>query len=249
METEQTVQLPSWINYLCIEGVIGAGKTSLCTMLARQCNARPVLEMAEENPFLDKFYRDRRSYAFQTQLWFLVSRFRQLSEAIAQQDLFFRHTLSDYIFAKDRIFASVNLDDAELNLYDQVASTMVKSVPAPDLVVYLQASTEVLLRRIEHRGRSFEFNMDPRYIGMINDAYNQYFFHYNETPLLIVNTNEIDFVNNPDDFNELLEQIRHAGNGTSFYQPMNAKDRLRLRDRGVFGQQPDIPEDTTIEEP
>ncbi len=249
METEQTVTLPSWINYLCIEGVIGAGKTSLCTMLARQCNARLVLEMAEENPFLDKFYRDRRSYAFQTQLWFLVSRFRQLSGAIAQQDLFYQLTLSDYIFAKDRIFASVNLEDTELNLYDQVAAAMAGSVPAPDLVVYLQASTDVLLRRIEHRGRTFEFNMDPRYIGIINDAYNQFFFHYTDTPLLIVNTNEIDFVNNPDDFNELIEQIRHARNGTSFYQPMNAKDRLRLKDRGVFDTVAEIPEDTTIEEP
>ena len=249
METEQTVTLPSWLNYVCIEGVIGAGKTSLCTMLARQCNARPVLEMAEENPFLDQFYRDRRSYAFQTQLWFLLSRFRQLSEAIAQQDLFYRLTLSDYIFAKDRIFASVNLEDAELNLYEQIASTMVKNIPSPDLVVYLQASTDVLLRRIEHRGRKYEFNMDPRYIGTINDAYNQFFFHYNETPLLIVNTNEIDFVNNPDDFNELLEQIMAAKSGTSFYQPMNAKDRLRLRDRSVFDSPPAIPEDTTIEEP
>ena len=248
MATEQTV-IPSWINYLCVEGVIGAGKTSFCSMLARVCNARLVLEVADENPFLDKFYRDRRSYAFQTQLWFLVSRFKQLSETVTQQDLFYRMTLSDYIFAKDRIFASVNLEEAELNLYEQIASEMVKSIPPPDLVIYLQASTDVLMRRIEQRGRSYEFNMDPRYIGILNEAYNHFFFHYNDTPLLIVNTNEIDFVNNSADFQDLLRQISRARNGTSFYQPMNARDRIRLRGRTTGETESDIPEDTTIEEP
>jgi deoxyguanosine kinase len=249
MATEQTTPIPSWINYLCVEGVIGAGKTSFCTMLARECSARLVLETAEENPFLEKFYRDRRSFAFQTQLWFLVSRFKQLSGAIAQQDLFYQLTLSDYIFAKDRIFASVNLDEAELNLYEQIASEMVKSIPPPDLVIYLQASTDVLLRRIDRRGRTFEFNMDPRYIGLLNEAYNHFFFHYTETPLLIVNTNEIDFVNNPVDFTDLLEQLVHARNGTTFYQPMNSKDRIRLRGRAALEKGVEIPEDTTIEEP
>lgn len=241
--------LPSWINFLCIEGVVGAGKTSLCNMLAREVDARLVLEMAEENPFLEKFYGDRQSFAFQTQLWFLVSRYRQLSGAIAQQDLFYPVTVSDYIFAKDRIFASVNLSDEEMRLYEQVADVMSESLTRPDLVVYLQASTEVLMRRIERRGRSYEYNMDPRYIASLNEAYNHFFFHYNETPLLIVNTNELDFVNNPGDFVELLKQIRTAGKGTGYYQPMTARDKSKMID-SVFIKKRDneSSDDTTIEE-
>ena len=232
MTTEKAHPIPSWINYLSVEGVIGAGKTTFCNLLAEKYRVRLVLEEAEENPFLEKFYQDRRSHAFQTQLWFLVSRFKQLSETIAQQDLFYQLTVSDYIFAKDRIFASVNLEEEELRLYEQIANVMVKSIPPPDLVVYLQASTDVLLRRIERRGRSFEFNMDPRYIDILNEAYNHYFFHYNETPLLIVNTSEMDFVNNHDDFSELVLQIIQMNKGTNFYQPMTMKDKSRLQERG-----------------
>jgi len=241
---------PSWINYLCIEGVIGAGKTSLCTMLAREYDARLVLEQAEENPFLEKFYRDRRGFAFQTQLWFLVSRYRQLSEAVAQQDLFHSVTLGDYIFAKDRIFASVNLSDDEMLLYEHIADVMDDKLTRPDLVVYLQASTETLLRRIERRGRPYEYNMDPRYIASLNEAYNHFFFHYTDTPLLIINTNELDFVNNPGDFDEMLEQIRHAGRGTGYYQPMAARDKSKMID-AVFTKKGDaeITDDTTVEEP
>jgi deoxyguanosine kinase len=231
MITEASSLIPSRVNYLCVEGVIGVGKTSFCNILAQKCMARLVLEAAEENPFLEKFYRDRRSFAFQTQLWFLVSRFKQLSEAIAQQDLFYRLTVSDYIFAKDRIFASVNLDEEELSLYEQVASVMNEAIPQPDLVIYLQASTEVLLKRIERRGRSFEFNMDSRYIDVLNEAYNHFFFHYTETPLLIVNTNELDFVNTPGDFEELIQQISLSNKGTAFYQPMGTKDKTRLHSR------------------
>jgi len=246
---QTTTKLPSWINFLCIEGVVGAGKTSLCTMLARDLDARLVLEMAEENPFLEKFYGDRRNFAFQTQLWFLVSRYRQLSGAIAQQDLFYPITVSDYIFAKDRIFASVNLSDEEMRLYEHVAEVMSESLTKPDLVVYLQASTDVLMRRIEHRGRSYEYNMDPRYIASLNEAYNHFFFHYNETPLLIVNTNELDFVNNPADFDELIQQIRTAGKGTGYYQPMAARDKSKIIDSAFLKKRDEEPiDDTTIEE-
>jgi deoxyadenosine/deoxycytidine kinase len=233
MENEMNTRMPSWINYLCVEGVIGAGKTSFCNLLAQEFSARQVLETAEENPFLEEFYRNRRSYAFQTQMWFLVSRYKQLSETIAQQDLFHPLTVSDYIFAKDRIFASVNLDEEELILYEHVAGVMVKNIPPPDLVIYLQTSTGVLLQRIERRGRSFEFNMDPRYIDLLNEAYNHFFFHYNETPLLIVNTNELDFVNVKEDFSELIGQIMQMNRGTRFYQPMTKRDRSRIQGRAA----------------
>lgn len=205
-----------------------------------------MLEAAEENPFLEQFYRRRRTYAFQTQLWFLVSRYKQLSEAIAQQDLFYQVTISDYIFAKDRLFASVNLDEEELALYEQVTSVMARNIAPPDLVVYLQASTRVLLRRIEHRGRSYEFNMDPRYLDMLNEAYNHFFFHYTDTPVLIINTDDVDFVNDPADFEELLLQIGNAGKGTAFYRPMAAKDKARLLERSM---QEYLSDDTRIEEP
>lgn len=231
MENDLNAKIPSWVNYLCVEGVIGAGKTSFCNMLSQALSARLVLEAAEENPFLEDFYRNRRSYAFQTQMWFLISRYKQLSETIAQQDLFYPLTVSDYIFAKDRIFASVNLEQEELNLYEHIARVIIDSIPKPDLVIYLQTSTDVLLQRIERRGRSFEFNIDPRYIDLLNEAYNHFFFHYNDTPLLIVNTSEMDFVNRKEDFDELVGQIVQMNRGTRFYQPMTRRDRSRIRDR------------------
>lgn len=218
-------------NYLCIEGVIGAGKTSLSYLLAERFNARTILEEAEENPFLTKFYSDRRMFAFQTQLWFLVSRYKQLSMMVAQQDLFHQVTISDYIFAKDRIFANINLDEDELILYNHLTRVMESSITQPDLVVYLQTSTDVLLKRIEKRGRTYEYNMDRDYIDLLNQAYNHFFFHYSSTPLLIINTNDIDFVNNPDDFEELVEQILRARNGTSYYQPMGSRDKTLIVER------------------
>jgi deoxyguanosine kinase len=228
---EKEVKFPSHINYLCIEGVIGAGKTSLCNLLARRFDGRIILEEAEENPFLQKFYTDRGSYAFQTQLWFLVSRYKQLSVMLAQQDLFYQATISDYMFAKDRIFATINLQEDEYNLYNSIARVMESSIPRPDLVVYLQASTDVLLRRIEKRGRPFEFNMDPQYLDALNQAYNHFFFHYSASPLLIINTNEIDFVNSNDDLEELVEQIVNVRTGTNFFQPMGLKERIRMEER------------------
>lgn len=226
--SENKQNLPSHINYLCIEGVIGAGKTTLCNMLSRQFNARIILEEAEDNPFLPRFYTERRMFAFQTQLWFLVSRFRQLSMMVAQQDLFHQLTVCDYIFAKDRIFANINLDDDELGLYNHIAQVMESSITPPDLVVYLQASTDVLLKRIEQRARPYEFNMDVDYLELLNQAYNHFFFHYSNAPLLIINTNNIDFVKNSSDFEEIIEQIQHAGTGTNYYQPMGSRDRQLL---------------------
>lgn len=223
--------LPSAINHVCIEGVIGAGKTSLCYLLAERFNARTVLEEAEENPFLAKFYTDRRMFAFQAQLWFLVSRYKQLSVMVAQQDLFHQVTICDYLFAKDRIFATINLEEDELHLYNSIARVMESSIAQPDLVVYLQASTDVLLKRIEKRGRSFEFNMDSDYLDLLNQAYNHFFFHYTATPLLIINTNDINFVNSHEDREELIEQIIRVKTGTTFYQPMGSKDKSMLEER------------------
>ncbi len=231
----QVLPVPPGVNYLCVEGVIGVGKTSFCTLLGHKFAARLILETAEENPFLRKFYDDRRALAFQTQLWFLLSRFRQLTEAVAQQDLFHPVTVGDYFFEKDRIFASINLEPEEFALYDQVASVMAGRTPQPDLVIYLQASTDILLRRIECRGRPYEFNIDPHYIAALNEAYNRFFFHYSASPLLIINTDEIDFVNVAGDFDDLVEQIAKTKSGTNFYRPMTASDKARLHGRPPAG--------------
>ena len=224
-------KFPAQLNYVCVEGVIGAGKTSLCNLLSERFEARLVLEEVDENPFLSRFYTDRSSFAFQTQLWFLLSRYQQLSVMVAQQDLFYKLTLSDYVFAKDRIFASINLRDDELQLYNNIAGVLETSAPKPDLIVYLQASTDVLMKRIEKRGRYFEFNIDPDYVDMLNQAYNHYFFHYNSSPLLIINTNDIDFVNDIQDLQELIDQIVSIKSGTQYYHPLGSKNRLLIEER------------------
>ena len=225
---EQDVTAAINFSHICIEGVIGAGKTSLCHLLAQRLNAQLVLEQAEENPFLTRFYQDRSSFAFQTQLWFLTSRYRQLTDSFSQHSLFHSITVADYMFAKDTIFANVNLDEHELALYNQIYRVLVKNAPRPEFVVYLQASTETLLRRIDKRGRPYEFNMAPDYIDLLNNAYNQFFFNYTNSPLLIINTNEIDFVNNEGDLEELAAQIMCTQHGTTFYQPLGEKTRRAL---------------------
>ena len=188
--------------YIAIEGVIGVGKTSLAKILTQRLNSRLILEKFEENPFLSDFYDDRQRYAFQTQLFFLLSRYRQQLE-LSQTDVFHRSIVTDYIFAKDRLFAYINLDEKELHLYDQLYSILAKEVTKPDLVIYLQADTDRLMKNIDIRDRDYERNMDREYIESLNQFYNQFFFHYNETPLQIINTTEIDFVNKKED----LEQV------------------------------------------
>jgi deoxyadenosine/deoxycytidine kinase len=225
------MRFPPGVSYLCIEGVLGAGKTSLCRLLGRQLGVRLVLEDVEGNPFLPKFYADRRAYAFQTQLWFLLARHRQLSEVVAQQDLFYSATVSDYMFAKDYIFASMNLQEDELALYNSIAQTLSTSVPRPDLVVYLQASTDMLLRRIEKRGRGYEENMDGQYIDDLNKAYNQFFFHYTHSPLLIIDTNDLDFIDDSRDFFEVIEQIVSARPGVNHYHPLSQRDKAIVREQ------------------
>jgi len=209
-------------NYVAIEGVIGVGKTTLARLLAEKWHAHLKLEVVEENPFLAQFYRDMRGYAFQTQLFFLLSRHKQQLE-LRQFDLFMESVVSDYLFAKDRIFANITLDDNELALYKRLVELVERDVPRPDVVVYLQGSTEVLLERIRKRGRDFERDMSKDYIDTLNEAYNYFFFHYTDTPLIVVNTNEIDFVESSADFEELAREIEEHDSGTAYYVPIGTR--------------------------
>ncbi len=209
-------------KYIALEGPIGVGKTSLCEILAHKLNAKPVLEEAEQNPFIQDFYRDIRRFAFQTQMFFLLSRWRQQQE-LRQTELFHRGLVSDYLFAKDRLFANLVLDDNELKIYEQVHNVLNAQVQKPDLVVYLQASTDTLRRRIGLRGRKFENQITPEYLDELNRAYNYYFFHYGETPLMVVNTNDIDFVHRDADLDDLLEHMGKVSSGTLYYQPISVR--------------------------
>jgi deoxyadenosine/deoxycytidine kinase len=210
-------------RYIVVEGVIGAGKTSLARMLQERLQAKLVLEEVEENPFLKDFYKDRERFAFQTQMHFLFSRFQQ-QRNLRQLELFSERTVSDYLFQKDRIFASLNLSERELTLYDRLVGWLELEVMPPDVVVYLQAHPDTLMRRIAKRGRPYEKDMDANYIKQLNEAYNHFFFHYVQAPLLVVNTNSIDFVNNPDDFADLLNRIRSHRQGTTYYQPIEHEE-------------------------
>ena len=207
------------LQYIAVEGVIGVGKTSLANKLADHFNGKRLLERFEENPFLKDFYNNPRQFAFPTQLFFLLSRYRQQQD-IPQRELFHDLLISDYIFAKDRIFASINLEDRELFLYDKVAILLERDIPRPDLVIYLQSSTARLMRNIRARNRDFEKSMTEEYIRALNEAYNQFFINYDGAPLLIVNSTEIDFVNNAEDFNDLIDQILKPTSGTQYYSPL-----------------------------
>ena len=209
-------------RYIVTEGPIGVGKTSLTMLLAEELGARLILEQAEENPFLTQFYTDPSRYRFQTQMFFLLSRFSQQQE-MAQPDLFSRITISDYLFDKDRIFAYLNLDDNELALYEQFYKILEPKIVQPDLVIFLQADTDTLLRRIKQRGRSFEKEIGPDYVAAVNEAYNQFFFRYTDTPLLVINTSDIDFVHRREDLDDLLKQILGMKQGTQYYVPRTRK--------------------------
>ncbi len=211
------------IRYIAIEGVIGAGKTSLARMVSERLNARLVLEQFEENPFLERFYEDSEHYAFQTQIFFLLSRYRQQQD-LFQADLFHSALVTDYIFEKDKIFAYLNLQDDELKLYETLVSSIEKNIPTPDLVVYLQSSVDRLLENIKERGRKYEENMSGDYIKDLNEAYNYFFFRYKNAPLLIVNAAEIDFVNNKEDFEELYNEILRSNRAAvEYYNPRSKK--------------------------
>ena len=205
-------------RYIVTEGPVGVGKTSLTSLLADELGARLILEQAEENPFLTQFYKDPARYRFQTQMFFLLSRFSQQQE-MTQPDLFTSITISDYLFDKDRIFAYLNLDDNELALYEQFYKVLEPKIVQPDLVIFLQADTDTLLRRIKQRGRSFEKEIGLDYIAAVNEAYNQFFFRYTDTPLLVINTSDIDFVHRREDLDDLLKQVLSMKQGTQYYVP------------------------------
>ena len=208
-------QAPAASRYVAVEGVIGVGKTTLAKRLSRSLTASIVLEVVEENPFLAKFYDDPEAFGFQTQIFFLLSRYRQQLQ-IPQRELFAQSVVSDYIFAKDQIFATINLSDEELALYRTLLPLLEARLTRPDLVIYLQATTEVLLDRIHRRGRTFERDISREYLETLSEAYNHFFFHYDETPLLIVNTNEMDLVGSDGDYERLLAMIQEHSKGTRY---------------------------------
>ena len=193
--------------HIAIEGTIGVGKTSLSKLIADKYNAKLVLEKFEDNPFLSKFYEDRNNYAFQTQLWFLMERYKQ-QQGLEQMDLFSSYMISDYMFIKDRLFASLNLNDDEMRLYDTVARALEKDILFPDLVIFLQSSTDKLMSNIAKRGRDYEKNIDWNYINSLNSIYNEFFFRYDRSPLLIINSEDLDFVNDSHDLDLIFNFIK-----------------------------------------
>ncbi len=206
------------LKYIAIEGVIGAGKTTLADLLAKEIGAKMILEEFENNPFLEEFYQDPTRYAFQTQMFFLLNRFQQQQKLI-QADIFHQKIVSDYIFEKDRIFATLNLNEKEMKLYDGMAKIMEKEIVAPNLIIYLQASTKHLMENIRKRNRPFEKNISEDYIQGLNELYNSFFFNYKKAPLLVIKTDEIDFKESKEDFKDILVEINHHHSGTRYYVP------------------------------
>jgi deoxyadenosine/deoxycytidine kinase len=205
-------------GYIAVEGPIGVGKTSLARALSRQMNARLVLEEVDGNPFLSRFYEDPDKFALPVQLYFLLTRYNQQRE-LAQQDLFAQATVSDYLFAKDRIFASLNLAPDEMTLYDNVYRLLDARMAKPDLVVYIRANVDVLAARLRRRNRDFERHISLDYLERVSSAFRDFFFYYDETPLLAVDTSEIDFVADSDDLKDLIREIERAPQGVQHFVP------------------------------
>ncbi|MAI86033.1 MAG: deoxynucleoside kinase [Candidatus Marinimicrobia bacterium] len=205
--------------YIAVEGPIGVGKTSLANLISKELGARLVLEQFEENPFLPEFYKDPERYSFQTQLFFLLQRYRQQQE-LKQVDMFQNLLITDYLFVKDRLFASLNLNEKEMLLYDTVANLLEKNIIRPDLVIYLQADTDTLMNNISRRGREMEENISKDYIDALGQVYTEYFFRYQDSPLVIINTSNIDFVHNKNDLKEIINFIRKPVSGTKFFNPV-----------------------------
>jgi deoxyguanosine kinase len=202
-------------GYIAVEGPIGVGKTTLAELLTNHFKGRLILELAEDNPFLPDFYKSRARYAFHTQIFFLMSRFRQ-QEEFSTYDLFAETVVSDYLFAKDRIFARINLSDRELPLYDRVATVLEQNIVWPDLVIYLTASLDTLMERIGRRNRSFEKGFDKTYLKELCESYSNFFFYYTHTPLLVVKTDKFDFRRDNDKFLYLVEKIMSKPTGTEY---------------------------------
>jgi deoxyadenosine/deoxycytidine kinase len=208
-------------RHIVVEGPIGVGKTSLVERLAERLGARCIFEQHADNPFLPGFYKDRRRFAFQTQLFFLIARHHQQRELV-QQDLFAQSTVCDYMFAKDKIFAYLNLQDDELRLYELIFDLLEPEAVRPDLVIYLVAEPAVLLERIRHRNREYERPITADYLRELIAAYSRFFFAYDDSPLLVVNTSDIDFVHNQDDFEALVEQVQTHRHGTKQFIPLGS---------------------------
>ena len=208
-------------RFIAVEGAIGAGKTSLVNLLGKQYGAKVILEDNDTNPFIAKFYEDRDAYSFQTQIFFLLNRFNQYLQ-LAQRELFNSVVVIDYLFQRDKIFAQLNLEDHEYRLYEQIFNLIDPKAPKPDLVIFLQASTEVLLERVSKRDRDYEAFMDPDYLDSVNKAFNNFFFYYSNTPLLVINTNEIDFVEKKCDLEELINKINSHRIGREYYNPLGS---------------------------
>lgn len=205
-------------NFIAIDGVIGVGKSTFARMLAEKIGAELVLDQAMDNPFLVDFYKSRKRYAFSTQLFFLLTRYQQ-QQALITRDLFAQKIVSDYSFVRDQIFASVTLSKREQVLYNKILPLLNADLPKPDLTVYLQASSHILMERVKKRNLGFEKPIDGDYLEQLNEAFNYHFFHYADTPLLVVKTDEIDFVENEDDFNNLVDIIQKPISGKKYYVP------------------------------
>jgi deoxyguanosine kinase len=209
-------------RYIAVEGPIGVGKTALARRVATEFGARLLLEQVEENPFLRRFYEDPEKHAFQTQLFFLLERYRQQRE-LGQLDLFHQGTVADYLFAKDGIFAGITLNPDEFQLYQQIFQLLDQRLPRPDLVIYLEARPEVLLKRLRKRDRDFERGITPEYLGRLTEAFRNYFHHYTEAPLLVVNCSDIDFVEHGGDLADLIKEIRGMKQGVQHYIPLGSR--------------------------
>lgn len=206
-------------GYIAIEGPIGVGKTSLARRIAEEFGSDLLLEEPQDNPFLERFYEDPRGAAFPTQLFFLMQRVRQMQQ-FKQTDIFRPVQVADFLIEKDYLFAQATLDEDELTLYEQVYEQMTIEAPVPDLVIYLQAPVQTLMERIRKRGRHYERMMESSYLQRLSEAYTQFFYHYHDAPLLIVNAEDIDFVNNDADYRQLLETITNIRTGRHYYNPL-----------------------------
>jgi deoxyadenosine/deoxycytidine kinase len=215
----ETVQTPH--RYVVVEGPIGVGKTSLARRLAKSFGSELVLEQGDENPFLERFYRNPRAAAFQTQLYFLFQRARQIQD-LRQADLFERVRVADYLLDKDRLFARLTLDDEEFALYEQVYDRLAIDAPVPDLVVYLQAPVEILLERIARRGIQYEQIIERRYLERLVESYSRFFLEYDVAPVLMVNASEIDLVGSDADYARLLREVARARKGRHYFNPMKS---------------------------
>jgi len=211
-------KFPEEFEFIAVEGAIGIGKTSFARILGEKLNAKIVLENVEENPFIKEFYQNPKAFAFITQINFLFLRYEQLRR-LFQRDLFYARTIADYVFWKDRIFACVNLNEKELALYDKIADLLVKDIPIPDLIIFLQSNSKKLMENIKKRNYPYEENITQDYLKLLNEAYNQYFINYDISPLLVINTDEMDFIMNPDEVNDIIKYIESPFRGTKYYNP------------------------------